>query len=198
MKYLILLLSMTLTVGCSMRDIVTADSPTEQQFDLNDNDKDGVIVARERCLDTVIGAGIDNYGCPSISEINERQELEILFENDSDHINTRFYQQIEEVADLMKLYPNTVVTIEGHCSKTGTYEHNLTLSQARANNVVNVLVDTFNIDRSRLTAIGYSYDQPIDLSGTPEANEANRRVIAEVTGDDQRTDMKWHIYTVDQ
>lgn len=90
MKYLILLLSMTLTVGCSMRDIVTADSPTEQQFDLNDNDKDGVIVARERCLDTVIGAGIDNYGCPTISEINERQELEILFENDSDHINTRF------------------------------------------------------------------------------------------------------------
>ncbi|WP_153916343.1 OmpA family protein [Shewanella sp. TC10] len=198
MKYLILLLTLSLTFGCSMRDIVSMDAQTEQKFDLNDNDSDGVIMERERCVETVIGASIDNYGCATVSDINERQELQILFENDSDYINPRYYQQIEQVAQLMKLYPNTVVTIEGHCSKTGSYEHNLALSQARADNVVKVLSDTFGIASSRLTATGFSYDQPIDLSETPEANEANRRVMAEVTGDDTKTDMKWHIYTVDQ
>ncbi|MCL1068945.1 OmpA family protein [Shewanella olleyana] len=198
MKYLILLLAMSLTVGCSMRDIVSMDGQTKQAFDLNDNDNDGVIMARERCVETVMGASIDNYGCPTVSDINERQELQILFENDSDYINPRYYQQIEQVAKLMKMYPNTLVTIEGHCSRTGSYEHNLALSQARADNVVKVLSDTFGIASVRLTATGFSYDQPIDLSETPEANEANRRVMAEVTGDDTKTDMKWHIYTVDQ
>lgn len=198
MKYILLLLSFTLVSGCSMRDTVSMDSATEQQFDLIDNDKDGVIIARERCLDTIIGAGIDNYGCATVSKINERQELHILFENDSDHINPRFYQQIERIAQLMKLYPNTKVTIEGHCSKTGSYEHNLALSQARADNVTKILADTFSIESSRLNAIGYSYDRPLDLSDSPEANDANRRVMAEVTGDDSQTDMKWQIYSVDQ
>ena len=198
MKYILLLLTISLTFGCSMRDIASMDSQTEQEFDLDDNDKDGVIIARERCIDTVIGAGIDNYGCGTVNEINERQELQIMFSNDSDFIDSRYYQQIEQVAELMKYYPNTKVTIEGHCSKTGSYEHNLALSQARADNVVKVLSGTFGIESSRLTAIGYSFDRPIDLSESPEANIANRRVIAEVTGDDTRADMKWHIYTVDQ
>ncbi|GIU49018.1 MULTISPECIES: OmpA family protein [Shewanella] len=198
MKYILLLLAISLTFGCSMRDITSMDSQTDQDFDLNDNDKDGVIMARERCIDTVNGAGIDNYGCGTVNEINERQELKIMFENDSDYINNRYYQQIEKVADLMNYYPNTQVTIEGHCSKTGSYEHNLALSQARADNVVKVLSDTFGIDSSRLTAIGYSFDRPIDTSNTTAANELNRRVIAEVTGDDTKADMKWHIYTVDQ
>ncbi|WP_144211452.1 OmpA family protein [Shewanella donghaensis] len=197
MKYLILLISFSLISGCSMRDIVTMDSTTQQEFDLNDNDNDGVIMARERCLDTVIGTGIDNYGCATVSTINERQELHILFENDSDHINPRFYQQIEQIAQLMKLYPNSNVTIEGHCSKTGTYNHNLKLSQARADNVTKVLEETFGIENTRLNAIGYSYDKRIDLSDSPEANEANRRVIAEVTADDSQIYMKWHIYSVD-
>ncbi|MDO6620844.1 MULTISPECIES: OmpA family protein [unclassified Shewanella] len=198
MKYLFLLLVISLATGCSMRDIVTMDTATQQEFDLNDNDNDGVIMARERCLETVIGADIDNYGCATVSKINERQELHILFENDSADINPRFYQQIEQIAQLMKLYPSTNVTIEGHCSKTGSYEHNLHLSQARAQNVTQILADTFAINPSRLNAIGYSYDRPIDESDSAEANEANRRVIAEVTGDDSKTDMKWHIYTVDQ
>ncbi|MEZ9142613.1 MULTISPECIES: OmpA family protein [unclassified Shewanella] len=198
MKYVLLLLTISLTFGCSMRHIVSMDTQTQQEFDLNDNDSDGVIMARERCVETVIGADIDNYGCPTVSDINERQELQILFDNDSADINPRYYQQIEKVAQLMKMYPNSIVAIEGHCSKTGSYEHNLALSQARADNVVSVLTETFGIEASRLSATGYSYDKPIVPSETPEANEANRRVMAEVTGDDTKTDMKWHIYSVDQ
>ncbi|ASJ95367.1 OmpA family protein [Shewanella marisflavi] len=198
MKALLIIISLALLGGCGSRDIVTMDNPTNQVFDLNDNDKDGVIVARERCNDTVLGATIDNYGCGKIKPINERQELKILFANDSFYIDPQYYDQVEMVATFMRQYPSTKVTIEGHCSKTGSYEHNLTLSQNRANAVTSLLSERFGIDTDRLTAIGYSYDRPVDPTHTQMAHTRNRRVIAEVTGEDTKADMKWHIYTVDE
>ena len=98
----------------------------------------------------------------------------------------------------MRSYPSTKVTIEGHTSKRGSYELNLALSQKRADAVIEVLENTFDISPTRLTAIGYSFDRPIDNSGTPEAEDRNRRVIANVTADDTTPEMKWNIYTVDE
>lgn len=198
MKALLIIVSLTLMAGCSMRDIESMDTPTNQVFDLNDNDRDGVIVARERCTGTVLGASIDNYGCGAITPINERKELKILFANDSFFLEPKYFDQVESIATFMKQYPNTKVTIEGHCSRTGSYEHNLELSQNRANAVIAVLAERFGIASDRLKAIGYSYDRPVDLSGTAAAQTRNRRVIAEVTGEDTAADMKWTIYTVDE
>ena len=198
MKTFIFILSIALLGGCSSRDIATMDEPTKQIHDLNDLDTDGVIVARERCNGTILGATIDNYGCGKVRPINERSELKILFANDSYYIDPQYYGQIEVIATFMTDYPNTVVTIEGHCSKTGSYEHNVTLSQNRANAVTSVLTEQFGIETDRLTAIGYSYDRPVDMSETSIAHTRNRRVIAEVTGEDTTADMKWHIYTVDE
>ncbi|QDE29855.1 OmpA family protein [Shewanella polaris] len=197
MRYLIILLILLTTVGCSFNNIVENNSSTLQKFDLADNDHDGVIMARDNCMGTNIGAAVDNYGCGSIKDINERQELKILFSNNSNVIEPQYYDQIERVAEIMRAYPTTKVTIEGHTSKRGSYELNLALSQKRAKAVVEVLENTFGIDPSRLTAIGYSFNRPIDNSGTPEAEERNRRVIAAVTADDTVPEMKWNIYTVD-
>lgn len=196
MKTFISILAITLLSACS--SIVTMDGNTTQVHDLNDMDKDGVIVARERCNDTVMGATIDNYGCGKVKPIHERSELKILFENDSYYIDPMYYEQVEVIAQFMNEFPNTQVTIEGHCSKTASYEHNLTLSQNRADAVTSLLSERFSIAPERLTAIGYSYDRLVDESGTDMAHTRNRRVIAEVTGDDTTADMKWHIYTVDE
>ncbi|MCG9695418.1 OmpA family protein [Shewanella sp. Isolate11] len=199
MKYLLIILSFVLLSGCASDDnIVTMDQPTEQKHDLTDGDTDGVIVARELCDGTVGGASINNYGCGKVKPVNERLELKILFANDSYYIEPDYYNQVEKVATFMKKFPNTIVTIEGHCSKTGSYEHNLELSQNRANAVGSLLSEQFGIDAGRVTAIGYSYDRPIAEGNSSLANTRNRRVIAELTGDDTTTDMKWHIYTVDE
>ena len=198
MRYFILLLVIATTSACSMNDIVTMDTPTKQNFDLNDQDRDGVIAARERCTGTLTGADIDNYGCGTIKNVNERQDLEILFANNSDFIEPQYYDKIERVAKILTLYPQTKVVIEGHCSNRGSYELNLALSQKRAKAVTQILEDGFGIESDRLTAIGYSFDKPVDTSGTPEAEILNRRVVAEVTGDDTMANMKWHIYTVDE
>ncbi|WP_372871093.1 OmpA family protein [Shewanella sp.] len=198
MKALYLLLAMSMLGACSMRDTVSMDTPTNQVHDLNDVDRDGVIEARERCAGTVLGAAINNYGCGKIKPINERRELKVLFENDSFYLSPQYYGQLEELASFMRQYPNTKVTIEGHCSRTGSHEHNQELSQNRANAVTAALTQQFGIDAGRLTAIGYSFDRPVDPSDTPMAHTRNRRVIAEITGEDTAADMKWTIYTVDQ
>ncbi|MCH1931044.1 OmpA family protein [Shewanella sp. A25] len=184
--------------GCSMRDTVNIeDMPTTQVYDLTDPDTDGVIEARERCNDTVKGAGVDNYGCGKVKAINERKDINVLFPNDSAYIDPQYYPQIEEIANFLKQYPNTQVTIEGHTSRTGTDERNAVLSQERADAVTSVLVNTYGIDKARLTAIGYGPTRPLVLERSPEAERQNRRVVAEVTGDDTQSDMKWTIYSVD-
>ncbi|MCL1112006.1 MULTISPECIES: OmpA family protein [Shewanella] len=197
MKYLMILLAMLTATGCSMNDIVELDKPTEQKFDLTDMDQDGVITARENCAGTILGAEVDNYGCGQVSDINNTQELKILFANNSDVIEQEYYSQIEKVAKILKKYPETKVVIEGHTSLRGSYELNLALSQKRAKAVIDVLENTFEIGEDRMSAVGYSFDKPIDTSGTPEGEVRNRRVIATVTGEDTMSKMRWTIYTVD-
>ncbi|ABM01465.1 OmpA family protein [Shewanella amazonensis] len=198
MRMTLLMLALLSLGACSMRDTVSMDQPTTQVFDLNDPDRDGVIEARERCAGTVKGAAIDNYGCGDIKTINERRELKVLFPNDSSYLAPQYFGQIEELASFMRQFPNTKVTIEGHCSRTGGYDYNMELSQRRANAVTEVLTQQYGIESSRLKAVGFGYNSPVDPSDTPEAHDKNRRVIAEIVGDDTTADMKWNIYTVDQ
>ncbi|NRD75755.1 OmpA family protein [Shewanella sp. VB17] len=198
MRTFTLLLSIVLLSACSMRDIATMDTATNQVNDLNDHDKDGVILARERCNDTLKGVEIDNYGCKKTQPLYENKALNILFANDSYYIDPMYYDQIEAIATFMRDFPNTKITIEGHCSKTGSYDHNLTLSQNRANAVTTELNQRFGILSDRLIAIGYSFDKPIDTSDTDIAHTQNRRVIAEAKGEDSTVNMKWHIYSVDE
>lgn len=187
----------SLLLGACSSNIVTMDTPTSQVNDLRDLDRDGVIEARERCDKTLQGATINNFGCGKIKPINERRELQVLFANDSFYLDPAYYGQVEELAEFMRQYPNTKVTIEGHCSQVGSYAHNLELSQNRANAITALLAERYGISPDRLTAIGYSFDRPVDPGNTPMAHERNRRVIAEVIGEDTTADMKWHIYSVD-
>ena len=63
--------------------------------------------------------------------------------------------------------------IEGHTDATGTRDKNMTLSQARAQSVMDYLVAQ-GVDSSRLTAKGYGPDRPV--RGTKPTSPANRRV----------------------
>ncbi|RLV60295.1 OmpA family protein [Parashewanella curva] len=198
MKLWMILLSLVVVTGCSMRDMQPMTGKTAQLHNLNDPDGDGVVLARERCTGTIAKAEIDNYGCGTVKKYQERRELKIQFANDSAYLAPKYYGQIETLADFLTQYPDTKVVIEGHCSKVGDYQHNLELSQNRAEAVVNVLVKQFSINPSRLTAKGYSYDRPVDDSHDSYAHSRNRRVMAEVTGEKSAADYKWDIYTVDK
>jgi len=52
------------------------------------------------------------------------------------------------------------------------------LSEARAESVRRLLASRFNIDPSRLSAVGYAETRPIDSNKTVEGRAQNRRVVA--------------------
>ena len=66
-KLSLLLCGAILLSGCAGNNIVKVEPSVKQLHDLNDLDRDGVIEAREKCANTVLGATIDNYGCGKVS-----------------------------------------------------------------------------------------------------------------------------------
>ncbi|WP_115717295.1 OmpA family protein [Gallaecimonas mangrovi] len=198
MKTLIPILAAFALAACSMHDTVDYDQPTAQVNDLTDPDTDGVINARDKCDSTILGADIDNDGCGRKAQNVQRFDLKVLFANDSDYIDPRYYSEIGKVAEFMKQYPETELTLEGHCSKTGGAAYNVALSKRRVDAVAKVLEKEFSIAPGRVTTVGYGFSKPLDTSMTEEAHRKNRRVVAELSGAQNLPVMKWTIYTVDQ
>jgi OOP family OmpA-OmpF porin len=79
------------------------------------------------------------------------------------------------LADVAKECPSARIVISGHTDTVGDLEANLKLSKARAQAVVNLLVDD-GVPAYRLTAEGYGAGQPIADNSTPEGRSANRRI----------------------
>lgn len=82
---------------------------------------------------------------------------------------------INQIVKLLNENPDLKLEISGHTDSDGSDETNLTLSQQRAEAVVNKLVE-LGIDRSRLTAVGYGESKPIIDNSTFENKAKNRRV----------------------
>ena len=132
MKHLISVLLFIFLSGCSVHVIDMAAEPTVQKFDLTDPDGDGVIMARDECAASIRGAEVKSSGCGPDKVKKIRQKLQVNFENNSYLVKPEFYPEIKGLADFMKEYPATKVTIEGHTSKLGSKELNQKLSQNRA------------------------------------------------------------------
>jgi OOP family OmpA-OmpF porin len=104
--------------------------------------------------------------------------LKMEFASDSAEIKPRYYDEVNKVGEYMKKYPTTTGIIEGHTDSSGSSEHNMKLSQQRAKNVMNYLVEKFGIDRSRLSAKGYGSTRRIAYNSTSEGRQKNRRINA--------------------
>src|SRR5207237_5393254 len=61
---------------------------------------------------------------------------------------------LHKLVDLLKRNPKATFTIEGYTDSIGTYEYNLDLSQRRANNMKDYLVQALGIDPSHIDARG--------------------------------------------
>jgi OOP family OmpA-OmpF porin len=198
MKILNFLLPLLL-VGCASTPIINmADQVTAQKYDLSDLDGDGVIESREKCSTSMEGSHVDNNGCGAEISNKVRQELRVNFANNSAVIEPRYYTDIKALADFMERYPDSEVVIEGHTSKQGSSKLNMALSQRRAQAVMDLLVNNYDIATFRVSAVGYGFDRLLDEGTDKEAHAHNRRIVAELSSENQTTDMKWNIYSVDK
>jgi OOP family OmpA-OmpF porin len=146
-----------------------------------DSDRDGVPDYLDKCPGTPFGARVDSDGCPQQIEETITRRIDVKFDTDKSFVQPQFYPQIEAVAQIMREYIRTTVTIEGHTDSVGAADYNQKLSQRRADAVREVLISQFGVDPSRLIAIGYGETRPVADNGNAMGKQENRRVEAVVT-----------------
>ena len=100
---------------------------------------------------------------------------DILFDVNKASLKADLKTSLAKVAGILSVYQQFNVSIEGNTDKTGSEEHNMKLSQQRADNVMKFLVDQ-GIDAGRLTAKGLGMSMPIADNKTKEGRQKNRRV----------------------
>jgi len=103
----------------------------------------------------------------------------LYFNTGSSALSEDSVNQIENVAAIMKAYPDVKVLLRGHTDNTGSVEGNNKLSASRALAVKNTLVAK-GIDASRLSTKGMGSAEPIAGNDTPEGRQKNRRIDVSV------------------
>ena len=100
---------------------------------------------------------------------------DILFDVNKATLKADLKTSLAKVAGILSVYQQFNVSIEGNTDNTGSAEHNMKLSQQRADNVKAFLVEQ-GIDAGRLDAKGLGMTMPIADNSTKEGRQKNRRV----------------------
>ncbi len=100
----------------------------------------------------------------------------IHFDVDKATIKPQSEPVIAQIAQLMRSNPAWRFRVEGHTDSDGGLAHNATLSQNRAQSVVNDLVKRYRVARSRLVPKGFGYSKPVAPNTTAAGKALNRRV----------------------
>ena len=108
----------------------------------------------------------------------------LLFDVNKAALQPEGLTNLNNLATILQKYPDTDVLIEGHTDATGTEEHNLDLSNQRAQSVANALAGK-QVDATRFTLMGYGEGQPIASNDTDEGRQANRRVELAIMANDE-------------
>jgi outer membrane protein OmpA-like peptidoglycan-associated protein len=100
----------------------------------------------------------------------------INFDTASSVIKPDSEPAIDEIVKLLTNKPTLKVYIVGHTDMVGDAASNVKLSQARAQSVINELINKHHIAASRLIAFGNGPYAPVATNKTDEGRAKNRRV----------------------
>jgi outer membrane protein OmpA-like peptidoglycan-associated protein len=99
----------------------------------------------------------------------------LLFDVNKAALKPETMANLDKLSESLKKYPDTDILVEGHTDSTGSEEHNLQLSNQRAQSVVNYLAG-LGIAPTRFSIMGYGESQPVATNETEEGRQENRRV----------------------
>lgn len=142
-----------------------------------DRDGDKVLDKDDKCPD--VAGTASNNGCPEVSDevvkrLNDYAKT-ILFDSGKATFQQQTYPVLQAITAILKEYPTSNFSIEGHTDSDGKDTTNQTLSENRAAAVKNYLVEN-GIASSRLTSAGFGESKPIDTNKTKAGKANNRRV----------------------
>jgi outer membrane protein OmpA-like peptidoglycan-associated protein len=108
----------------------------------------------------------------------------LLFDVDKAGLKPKSKEDLNRLAVILNKYKDTKILLEGHTDATGSEEHNLELSRARAQSVANYL-ESDDVMPTRFTIMGYGESQPVASNDTAEGRALNRRVEVAIFADDK-------------
>lgn len=121
------------------------------------------------------GTGVDVTPTDNNQAILVNLPNGVTFDVDSYTLKPYFRPTLNQIADSMNKYPNSLIDVYGYTDSTGSAEYNQTLSENRARTVANYLV-TRGVSEARIRSTGYGETMPIASNDTEEGRAKNRRV----------------------
>lgn len=108
----------------------------------------------------------------------------VLFAYDKSDLGANAATNLSKLVEILNRYPDTDIEIIGHTDSKGSDDYNQSLSERRANAVVNYLRSN-SINSTRLTGIGKGETDPIASNDTDDGRAQNRRVEFVITANEK-------------
>lgn len=110
---------------------------------------------------------------------------DILFDTGKAELKPEARDNLKKMAEIMKKYPENVLTVKGYTDNTGTPEINEILSEKRAKSVKETLVAS-GLPEPVIGTAGLGPTNPVADNSSPSGRKQNRRVEIEVTVDESK------------
>src|SRR6266436_305439 len=113
-------------------------------------------------------ANLDNYRVVS--------ETAVHFGFDRDFLTKQAKDELDKLATTVPNTKGYIITVEGGTDAVGPSDYNYSLSERRANSVIQYLGSKYNIPAHKIYLIGLGKDKPVEDNKTRDGRAANRRV----------------------
>ena len=113
-------------------------------------------------------ANLDNYRIVS--------ETSVHFGFDKDFLSKDAKEDLDKLATTVPNTKGYIITVEGGTDAVGPADYNYSLSERRANSVIQYLGSKYNIPAHKIYLIGLGKDKPVQDNKSREGRAANRRV----------------------
>jgi outer membrane protein OmpA-like peptidoglycan-associated protein len=110
---------------------------------------------------------------------------DILFDTGKSDLKGAAEGNLSKMANIMKKYPENILTIKGYTDNQGSSQRNEELSKERADAVKNQLV-VAGLPNDTISTIGMGPANPVGNNKTKEGRKQNRRVEIEITVDQSK------------
>ena len=108
----------------------------------------------------------------------------VNFATNKSDLTNESKMNLDKVSKILREFPDTKISIQGHTDNTGKDEYNMSLSKKRAESVANYLV-TKGVSRSRLSIQAMGETSPRFDNNTAEGRSKNRRVEMGIVANDR-------------
>ncbi len=148
-------------------------------------------------LGAATGGAVGNYMDKQAQELAQVAQVErvedgivatmkdkILFDTNESILKPESKASLEKIAEILKKYDKTEVTVAGYTDNVGTMSHNQQLSERRAN-AVRLFLSNQGVAPHRMTVMGFGLDNPVAPNTTADGRSKNRRVELHIAPNEQ-------------